>query len=167
MNHTNPAGASENRYPSPDLFKLDPRMARLLCRAYYDELETISTYIYNSILLEEAYPPLASLYEGIAMTEMRHFRMIGKSIRRLGGNHAIRTDLRVGTPDLALCAPQSRIDAVVKQTLRAAISSEQTAAWEYRALADKTRDDPLRELLRRLAADEEEHARLFAEFCNG
>jgi len=164
MNPTHPMNTPENRYPSPDLLKIDPRMARLLCRAYYDELETISTYIYNGILLEKSCTPLAKLYESIAMTEMRHFRLIGQSIRCLGGNHAIRTDLRIGIPDLALCSPQSRIDAVAKQTLRAAITSEQTAAWEYRALADKTRDDTLREILRRLACDEEEHARLFAEF---
>lgn len=147
--------------PSTDALRCDPRMARLLFRAYYDELTTLSTYIYNSTLLAGSCPQLASLFESISMTEMRHFRLLGRAIHRMGGNPVIRTDLRVSTFELCHDSPRSRVESVSRQMLRAAINGEQTAAWEYRALAEKTRDDALKHLLCRLAADEEEHARMF------
>lgn len=150
-----------DRYPSTEHLKCDPRMARLLFRSYYDELETISTYIYNSLLLEECCPQTASLFETVAMTEMHHFRLLGSAIRHMGGNPVIRLDLRVPAFDLCPDAPRAKFDTVARQMLRAAINGEQTAAWGYRALADKTRDNALRDLLCRIAADEEEHAKLF------
>ncbi|MBO7177085.1 MAG: ferritin-like domain-containing protein [Clostridia bacterium] len=155
-----PYSDAHDRYPATDILRCDPRMARLLFRAYYDELSTISTYIYNSIQLTEECPQTATLFESLAMTEMRHFRLLGKAIRRLGGNPVIRTDLRITSFEICPDAPRPRIDQTVKSVIRIAIAAEQTAAWEYRALADKTCDGALKQLLCRLAADEEEHARM-------
>ena len=160
-----PHSEQHNHYPATDTLKCDPRMARLLFRAYYDELTTVSTYIYNSIQLACDCPQTAALYESIAMTEMRHFRLLGQAIRRMGGNPVIRTDLRI--PSLEIChdTPRQCIDHSARGSVRAAIAGEQTAAWEYRALAEKTRDEALKALLCRLAADEEEHAHLFQNLC--
>ena len=154
---------SKKDYPPTDHLRRDPRMARLLFRAYYDELTTISTYTYNGIILADLCPQTAHLFESIAMTEMRHFRLLGKAIRRLGGNPSIRTDLRVTSyePCPEACPPN--IEPITRQMLRCAIAAEQTAAWEYRALAGKTRDEALKVLLCRLAADEEEHASMLGQ----
>ena len=161
MPHSEP----NDRYPATDTLRCDPRMARLLFRAYYDELTTVSTYIYNSIQLAEDCPQTATLYESIAMTEMRHFRLLGKAIRRMGGNPVIRTDLRVAAFELCPDASRQYIDRTTRGTVRIAVAAEQTAAWEYRALAEKTRDEALKALLCRLAADEEEHARMLQNLC--
>ena len=160
-----PHSEQHDRYPATDQLRCDPRMARLLFRAYYDELSTVSTYIYNSIQLAESCPQTASLYESIAMTEMRHFRLLGNAIRRMGGNPIIRTDLRIASFELCLDAPRQRVDHTARGTVRIAVAAEQTAAWEYRALAGKTRDEALKALLCRLAADEEEHARMLQNLC--
>ena len=160
-----PHSEQQDRYPAIDTLKCDPRMARLLFRAYYDELTAVSTYIYNSIQLADDCPRIASLYETVAITEMRHFRLIGKAIRRLGGNPVIRADLRVASFELCPDASRQRADHTARGTVRAAIAAEQTAAWEYRALAQKTRDEALIALLCRLAADEEEHARMLQNLC--
>ncbi len=160
-----PYPEKQDHYPATDTLRCDPRMARLLFRAYYDELTTISTYIYNSIQLAEDCPQTAALYESIAMTEMRHFRLLGKAIRRMGGNPEIRADLRVASFELCPNASRQKADQTARGTVRVAIAAEQTAAWEYRALADKTRDETLKALLCRLAADEEEHARMFQNLC--
>ena len=160
-----PQSDQYNKYPDVDALRCDPRMARLLFRAYYDELTTISTYTYNSMILSHHCPQYASLFESLSMTEMHHFRLLGKAIHRMGGNPTIRTDLRI--PGYELCADASRqnIDSISRQMVRTSIVAEQTAAWEYRTLAGKTRDELLKQILCRLAADEEEHARLLQNLC--
>ena len=161
-----PYSDPHDRYPSIDNLHCDPRMARLLFRAYYDELNSVSTCIYNSIQLAEECTKTATLFESLAMTEMRHFRILGKAIRRLGGNPVIRTDLRITSFEVCPDAPRPRIEQTVKNAVRIAIASKQTAAWEYRALADKTCDGTLKQLLCRLAAEEEEHARMLQNLCD-
>lgn len=154
---------SPKDYPATEHLRHDPRMARLLFRAYNDELTTISTYTYNSIILADLCPQTANLFETLSMTEMRHFRLLGQAIRRLGGNPSIRTDLRVTSYEPCPGSAHPQTVPVSRQMLRCAIAAEQTAAWEYRALAGKTRDEALKSLLCRLAADEEEHAVLLGQ----
>lgn len=148
---------SATHYPPTDCLRKDPRMARLLFRAYYDELTSLSAYTYNSILLADPRPAVAALFQSLSMTEMRHFRLLGEAIRRLGGNPSIRADLRVTSFETCAESPHPQTEAVCKCMVRNAICAEQTAAWEYRALAGKTADEGLRRLLCALAHDEEEH----------
>ena len=154
---------SSNPYPETKCLRHDPRMARLLFRAYYDELTAISTYTYNSIILADPCPTVATLFESLSMTEMHHFRLLGETIRHLGGNPSIRADLRVTSFEPCAEAGHSHADSVCRQMVRNAICAEQTAAWEYRALAGKTRDEELKKILCRLASDEEEHARMLQQ----
>lgn len=156
---------SQNRYPSTETLRCDPRMARLLFRAYYDELTTISTYIYNSIQLADDCPQFAALCESLAMTEMEHFRLLGRAIRRMGGNPVIRTDLRVASFEVCPDGNPCHAEQSARIGIRTAIAAEQTAAWEYRTLAGKTCDPSLKALLCRLAADEEEHSALLQRLC--
>lgn len=151
---------SSTPYPDTDRLRHDPRMARLLFRAYYDELTAISTYTYNGIILSDPCPTVAALFESLSTTEMRHFRLLGESIRHLGGNPSIRTDLRITSFEPCADAAHSHAEQVCRQMVRNAICAEQTSAWEYRALAGKTRDEQLKQILYRLAADEDEHARM-------
>lgn len=152
-----PHPESGTHYPPTNCLRKDPRMARLLFRAYYDELTALSTYTYNSIILSDLCPAVATLFESISMTEMRHFRLLGDTIRRIGGNPSIRADLRVTSFEPCAESSHPHIEAVCNRMVRNAICAEQTAAWEYRALAGKTADEGLHRLLCCLAHDEEEH----------
>ncbi len=139
--------------------KCDPRMARLLSRAYQDALTAMTTYTYHSILLKESHPPMSEEFHTLSQAEWEHFRLLGRAIQEMGGDPAIRTDLRIRA---ASPCPDA---ATAWQMLHAAIAAERTSAWEYRALADKTRDGALRQLLCRLSAEEEELAALLRELC--
>lgn len=150
-------------YPATAHLRRDPRMARLLFRAYYDELCVLSTYTYNSIILADLCPGVATLFSSISMTEMRHFRLLGEAIRHMGGNPSIRTDLRITSFEPCAESAHPHTESVCRQMLRNAIAAEQTAAWEYRALAGKTKDEALKQILCRLAADEEEHASMLQQ----
>ena len=160
-----PQSEQHDRYPAIDALLCDPRMARLLFRSYDDELTAVSTYLYNSIQLADECPQIAALYESIAMTEMRHFRLIGKAIRRMGANPAIRADLRIASFEICPDTAQRCMEQTARATVRAAVAAEQTAAWEYHTLAQKTRDETLKALLCRLATEEEEHARMLQNLC--
>ena len=160
-----PNSDRQDRYPDLDRLSCDPRMARLLFRAYYDEMTTVATYTYHSLQLADHAPHIASLFESISMTEMRHFRLLGTAIRRLGGNPHMQTELRVSPYELCRNTSVQRKEIAVRQAVRTSITSEQTAAWEYRALAAKTHDPVLKQLLCSLAADEEEHADMLKNLC--
>lgn len=153
----------DDRYPTTDTLRCDPRMARLLFRAYYDELNTVSAYQYYGLMLTEHNPALAALFESISMTEMRHFRLLGKTVCRLGGNPIIRTELRVPSAELCRGTSKEAAEAAACKLLHSALAAEQSAAWEYRTLAQKTGDSALKKILCRLAAEEEEHAQMLRE----
>ena len=150
-------------YPPTGCLRRDGRMARLLFRAYYDELTAISTYTYNSIILADLCPAVATLFTTLSMTEMHHFRLLGDAIRHMGGNPSIRADLRVTSFEPCAESAHPHTESVCRQMVRNAVCGEQTAAWEYRALAGKTKDDALKQILCRLAAEEEEHASMFQQ----
>ena len=57
----------------------------LLCQC----LNSISEFIYQSVILEESYPSLASLSEAIALSELKHYRLLSHVARMHGIDHKI------------------------------------------------------------------------------
>ena len=57
----------------------------LLCQC----LNSISEFIYQSVILEESSPSLASLSEAIALSELKHYRLLSHVARMHGIDHKI------------------------------------------------------------------------------
>ena len=145
-------------YPDTDGIIRDPSLIGPISAARSGELGDISDYIYYSLMLEEGYPSLSALFEKLAMTEMRHFTLLGKALIRLGGDPAVRC--RHSNP---FYGKPERLDGqTVKRIAMGALEGEQAGAKNYQKLAASTSDKAMAALLERIAADEEHHARMLS-----
>ena len=63
-------------------------------RARAGELNSVSEYLYLSIMFADAYPELSEYFEKLSMEEMHHHRALGELILRLGGDPAERSTVR-------------------------------------------------------------------------
>lgn len=148
-------------YPSTERISPDKKMAKALCDSYGGEMSTINSYIYYSVIFADTLPELSEMFEHMAEIEMIHFRLISESIQKLGINPAFgvrlsNSPVREGEQ----CAPME-----AERCIERSICEESAASEEYRRLAAYTCDSALREVLERLASDEEEHRRTLENFC--
>ena len=145
-------------YPDTDGIIKDPSLINPISMARVGELGDISDYIYFSLMLEEISPSLSELFDKMAMTEMRHFWILGKMLIRLGGDPAVRT--RHSNP---FYGKPERIDIqTVKRIVSGALEGEQAGAKNYLKLAASTPDKVASALLERIAEDEAHHARMLS-----
>lgn len=139
----------------------DLKLARETGRAMAAELNSISEYIYLSIVFEDALPELSKMFGKLAMEEMEHYRTLGRLISKLGGDPAQRTAVRdSGGIDLSEDRP-CRATVAAARSLRANVMTERQASANYIRLghmAERSGQLPAADLFRRLAEDERRHA---------
>ena len=128
------------------------------------ELTSINQYIYHYITLQDSNPNIATLARQVAITEMHHLGMMGKTIQLLG----------------KLPIPQSRDSGCIEfwsaknihygesvfDKLSADIKHEMDAISMYRSHLRRIDDPFIKELLKRIILDEEYHLWLFTNFRN-
>ena len=146
-------------YPDTDGIIKNPAFINDISAMRVAELGDVSDYIYFSLMLDSEYPTLAGLFEKMAMTEMRHFALLGKAVIAMGGDPAVRvrhTNPFYGKPD--------KLDTTaVKRIITGALENERTATKKYLNLANAMSCDKTAvALFERIAADEEHHARMLS-----
>ena len=145
-------------YPDVDGITRDPSLIGPISVARVGELGDISDYVYFSLMLEDISPSMSELFDKMAMTEMRHFWLLGKMLIRLGGDPAVRT--RHSNP---FYGKPERIDTqTVKRIVSGALEGEQAGSKNYFKLAASTPDKAASALLERIAEDEAHHARMLS-----
>ena len=145
-------------YPDTDGIIKDPSLIGPISAARAGELGDISDYIYYSLMLDGISPALSDLFEKMAMTEMRHFAILGKALIALGGDPAVRT--RHSNP---FYGKPERLDSqTIKRIVTGALEGEMAGTKSYQKLASSTADKTMAALLERIAADEEHHARMLS-----
>ena len=146
-------------YPDTDGIIRNPAFINDVANMRISELGDVSDYIYFSLMLECDHPNLSGLFEKMAMTEMRHFGLLGKAIIAMGGDPAVRvrhTNPFYGRPD--------KLDGhTIKRILSGTLEREQIAMNSYlRLAASFSCDKAAAALFERIAADEEHHARMIS-----
>ena len=146
-------------YPDTDGIMRSPAFIGDVARVRLSELADVSDYVYYSLMLGECYPELSTLFDKLAMTEMRHFLILGRMLIRLGGDPAVRvrqTNPFYGKPE--------RLDTCsVHRMLSVSLEREQSAMNTYKRMAcAMSCDTAAAALLERIAADEEHHARMLS-----
>lgn len=118
----------------------------------FSEMTATSTYVYQSIISGKSC--LARLLGGIAMVEMRHIDLLGKTILALGGDPVFAGRYNYFSGRYA------DYEKEVKTFLQNDILAEQNAAESYRAAAEQSANPELKDLLIRIAMDEDLHVEL-------
>ena len=134
-------------------------VAELLYKAYLGELYSISEYSYQEILFQNEYKIAAEIIECIAITEMKHFKMIGKLIFELGYDPKIKFTDGVRK---SIKTTRNVYPSVNKEFLKSSIYNDMTeeglAAATYRKIAELTTDKDIKAIINRIILDEEHHA---------
>lgn len=157
-------------YPTPRVMEENPYYASILLEDYagmFGELTAIHQYIYHSLTLEDHYTKIAILTQQIAIIEMQHLRLLGKTIRLLGENPTMHSN------DQGLIrfwnAKFVYYGDTVYDKVSANMKHEMDAIRSYRNHQHLIDDPFIQELLERIILDEEHHLRLFKtcrdEFC--
>ncbi len=137
-------------------------LANEAARARAGELNSISEYLYLSIMFAEALPELSEYWNNLAMEEMHHHRALGELILRLGGDPAERSAVR-NSGRINLCQDcDSRAPVAATRALKNNIMTERRHAEHYRRLAaaaEKCGDLSAATLFSKLADDEIRHAK--------
>ena len=151
-------------YPPLCVTEQNPEIARWLFPLYAGasgELTAISQYIYQSIVTGDTDPVLSDALECIAVTEMKHFSMLGKLIQMLGANPLLCSP----SPHNRRCRPWSSAYLTYRQEpsrfLSENVCSEEEAAQAYEHAAACISDPHVSAVLRRIAQDELHHADIF------
>jgi rubrerythrin len=133
-----------------------------VARARAGELNSISEYLYLSIVFADALPELSEYWNKLAMEEMHHHRALGELILRLGGDPAERCAVR-NSGKISLCEDcDSRAPVAATRALKRNICDEYQASENYRRLAsiaERCGDTPAASLFRKFSADEAKHAK--------
>ena len=133
-----------------------------VARARAGELNSISEYLYLSIVFADALPELSEYWNKLAMEEMHHHRALGELILRLGGDPAERCAVR-NSGMISLCEDcDSRAPVAATRALKRNICDERQASENYRRLAsiaERCGDTPAASLFRKFSADEAKHAK--------
>lgn len=131
-------------------------------RARAGELNSVSEYLYLSIMFADAYPELSEYFEKLSMEEMHHHRALGELILRLGGDPAERSTVR-NSGRINLCEDRdSRAPVAATRALKNNIMSERRDSENYcrlAAIAERCGDISAATLFSQFAADEARHAR--------
>lgn len=122
------------------------------------ELTAVLQYTYQHISLPPKFAYTADILECISITEMKHFEMLCKLIKALGG------DCRIAVCDRnryiywnGVCVDYSQ--NFVKM-IRNDIRNEQKAISSYNSFIEKCGDQKLNALIKRIIKDEEHHLAL-------
>lgn len=125
------------------------------------ELTSISDYAFQSIITEATDQSLSDILECISITEMKHFRIIAKTIQKLGSTpvfwhankHGKKQFWNTGFVDY-------RCD--VREFLKENIFNEKKAIINYKNALLQINDTYIRQIIERIILDEEHHITLFS-----
>jgi bacterioferritin len=140
------------------------RMAEMLKQAYWMEIETVMSYIANSINPDgvRAQEIVASLREEI-QEELGHAQLFGRRIKELYG--VVPGSAEFKSRQAALQPPGDQADVV--HVIKGVIEAERGAIDYYNAIIEYASEhgDPVTaDMVTTILADEEGHLRLFEGF---
>lgn len=124
------------------------------------ELTSILQYSCQRVSLPSKYAYTADILECISITEMKHFELLNKLIHALGG------ECRVAVCDRSRyvywngsCVEYSQgIGKMIRDDIRA----EKRAVSAYNNFLDRSKDQKVNAVIRRIIEDEEHHLRLLS-----
>lgn len=123
------------------------------------ELTAILTYTFQSYISLKT-PELKKTLECISITEMRHHKLLGEAIYKLGGYPIMggRTYWNGSFVNYTLDA---------KKFLQQNIMAEETAILNYERTILNLDSEPVKLLIERIILDEEIHIKIFKELLGG
>lgn len=152
-------------YPPIEVEEKNFRYAQLLLKDYAGpngELTALTQYFYQYLITQNQYSDFADQMECISIVEMKHMEILGKLIVLLGGNPFY------GTYDCGKYTFWSGYNISTTENIRnflmENIEGEKLAIQAYLKHISEIKDCKIREILKRIIKDEENHIRIFNSY---
>lgn len=164
--HVNRWCALPAHYPEPRVVGPNHYYATILLEDYagiVSEMTAINQYFYHYLTFDKKYEELAELEECIAIIEMYHLELLGKTIQLLG----VAPEFRTLTNNHTVYWNASYVyyGQDVCDRLAADIAAEKMAIQNYRLHQQLIGDPYIKELLERIIMDEQHHLQLFTKYA--
>lgn len=157
--------AVELPYPEPNSVCTDPVSARIISAAYgggHGELTAILQYTYHHFIFDKlGDEKTASVLVGIAVAEMRHLDIIGKTLLALGTD-PVFTRFPPYKCDF-YSASFVNYSVSAKKMLLDDIAGEMKAVNDYREMLRVLQNEEVAAIISRIILDEELHIKVLKE----
>lgn len=150
-------------YPEVTPSERDINEIKLLMPVYggrESETTAVMNYIYYSYVSKEKYPELSKCFECIGITEMKHHELLGTAVAALGGTPYIGGNYNYWQGNYVNYAK----DPVLM--IKTAINAEKQAISDYKTVVARSRNDEVKEMIKRIIIDEELHIEILTELLN-
>lgn len=155
---------SDAPYPKPQVENKNIHYAELLLQDYagaVSEQTAVHLYIYQSMIGTPLIPNFNHILERIAITEMKHFKLLGETINLLGMNpmyHVVDAKDGCFVPWTASYVLDTQL---IEEMLIADIEAEAKAILDYQLHICMIDDIYIKALLNRIIEDEKLHLEIF------
>ncbi len=151
-------------YMKPRVEKKNLTYAQILLQDFAgrnSEMTAINLYIYQYFSLFNQYPTVANDLKEIAETEMHHLSLLGETIKLLGGNPEYATINCITGAKIYWTAENVNYNDNLKEMILYNINGEMQAITAYKEHSRLINDKYIRQLLKEIIADEEQHIKIF------
>lgn len=154
-------------YPEMTDIKENPQYASLMLSnlaGLYSEMNAVSLYFYNHVILKDVWPELSVAMEKISIVEMHHLDIFAHLAYHLGADPRL-WDCQQGC--LEYWSPGYYVyPSHLKSLLENAIIQEQNTIAIYQQQIACIKERTIQKILHRIIEDEELHIQIFEYFLN-
>lgn len=154
-------------YPEMTDIKENPQYASLMLSnlaGLYSEMNAVSLYFYNHVILKDVWPELSVAMETISIVEMHHLDIFAHLAYHLGADPRL-WDCQQGC--LEYWSPGYNVyPSHLKSLLENAIIQEQNTIAIYQQQITCIKERTIQKILQRIIEDEELHIQIFEYFLN-
>lgn len=162
--------AFESKYPEVKVEEENKYYATLLLEDYAginSELTAITQYVYQDFDLFKEYPEVSEALARIAVIEMRHLELLGKTIKLLGIKPEYKYQSNYPPCIKFWNSSFVNYDTYIIYALNSNIIQEEIAIKNYKYHLNIINDKYVKELIRRIILDEEVHIECFKKLLQG
>ncbi len=160
---------TSNPYPPVRANERNPLYGRMMLDnmgGQHSEMSTVSTYLYNNLLIDED-ARLSGIFMQVSIVEMHHLHVFGEIARLMGEHPRLWThqgnQMRYWTP------AYNNYSIELKPMLLNSINREKMTIQKYQNQCEKIQDTYITACIKRIIEDEVLHVKLFEslyeEYC--
>ncbi len=159
---------ADKPYPTVEGISPDCRALRIISPAYASstgELNAILQYNYHAVIFDsKGLEEYAQLIDSIAVAEMIHLKLLGKTICALGA-----------LPVYTACPPAAfnfysakfvSYSRSLKNMVEDDVLAERHAVMSYARMLDRLRNEKVKDIIARILEDEKLHLQAFTDLLN-
>lgn len=157
--------------PYPEIMVEAPSIeyAKILMKSYAGSISedtAVHLYMFEHLSLDKKYEYYSKIFKQIAVVEMKHLDMLGKTIRLLGVEPVFASYNDNKNCLIPWKSIYVKYNFNIKDMIDENIKSEENAIKQYRETSKIIKDKYIVNLINRIIMDEELHLKIFNELKN-